>query len=378
MSIDEISTVCFVGAGTMGCANSLVAAVSGYRVVLVDAVESTVAAAPTRHVEIGEFLVGVGYCSQDDLGAGLDRITLATDLTDATREADLVSESVFERLDLKRSVHAELDRICPPRCLLTTNTSALLVSDIEDAVDRGDRFAALHSYLGSLLVDIVAGPRTSPQTIEILVRYVESLRATPLVLRREHPGYVVNALLGPLLTTAMRLHLEQGIPIDDIDRGWMHGRDAPMGPFAMIDLFGVDLVLDTWTRNDPEPTRRRLADRIVPFLEELVDAGRLGTKSGAGFYDYPDPVFQQPGFAVQDPAGTGRPLTASVMLAGLGLLAADVADADDIDRAWVTATMLDSGPLALAQQLGSEQLRADVDALVALGLAPSDAADLIS
>ncbi|HUW17508.1 MAG TPA: 3-hydroxyacyl-CoA dehydrogenase NAD-binding domain-containing protein, partial [Actinomycetes bacterium] len=295
MTTAATERVCFVGAGTMGCANSLVSAVAGHRVRVYDVSDEALERVPDRYEEIGRFLLAVGYCSAADVAAGRDRITLTTDLEAATADADLVSESVFERLDLKRDVHARLDRVCPTHTILTTNTSVLLVSDIEDVVARGDRFAALHSHLASLLVDIVGGPRTSPATIDTLRSYVLGLGATPLVLKREHRGYVVNALVGSLLTAAMRLHVEHGLTIHDVDRAWMVGRRTPMGPFGMIDLFGTDVVLESWTRDEEDGVRRELAARIVPPLRALVDAGRLGQKTGAGFYRYPAPEYQEPG-----------------------------------------------------------------------------------
>ena len=160
MPIEEIKNVCYVGAGTMGCFNSLAAAVSGYQVVLYDVDETTLDAVPERHREMAAMLVGGGYCTEEAIPEALARVTVERDLAAATKEADLVSESVFERLDVKRDIHRRLDEVCPAATILTTNSSHLQVSDMEDVVQRGDRFAALHSHLGSPLVDIVPGPRT--------------------------------------------------------------------------------------------------------------------------------------------------------------------------------------------------------------------------
>ena len=127
MPIEEIKTVCFVCAGTMGCVNSLVSAISGYNTVLYDVAADNLNQVPERHQEIAAFLVGSGYCVPETVPEALKRITLSPDLGKATANADLVSESVFERLDLKRKVHQKLDELCPPRTILTTNTSGLLI-----------------------------------------------------------------------------------------------------------------------------------------------------------------------------------------------------------------------------------------------------------
>jgi len=209
MTIDEIDTVLYVGAGTMGSANALVAAIAGYDVILHDARQENLETVSERHDGAAGFLVQTGFCTAETVAAARKRVFLEADLEKAAAKADLVSESIFEDLTLKREIHGRLDALCPGSTILTTNTSTLLVSQIEDAVERGDRFAALHSHLGTLLVDIVGGPRTSPQTIDILRRYVQSLGAVPLVLQKEHPGYVFNAMNGPVLRSAVQLVLDE-------------------------------------------------------------------------------------------------------------------------------------------------------------------------
>ena len=353
--IDEISTVCFIGAGTMGSANALVAAVSGYDVVLHDAKPETLDTVAARHADIGAFLVAAGYCTDDHLVAGLSRVSLEADLATAVADAQLVSESVFEDLDLKREIHASLDEACPAGTVLTTNTSALLVSDIEDVVARGDRFAALHSHLGSLLFDIVGGPRTTADTIDILRRYVLSLGGIPLVLEKEHPGYVFNSMNGALLAKAMRLVLDDYATSDDVDRTWMADRQAPMGPFGMIDLFGIDLVLDAWRRPSDDPAREALRSKVMPFLASYVDAGKLGQKSGSGFYDYPSPAYADPDFAASGPSGlVSGALLSALICSAVSLVAKGIASRDNVDLAWTAATSLDAGPFAILDQLGTD------------------------
>jgi 3-hydroxybutyryl-CoA dehydrogenase len=164
-------------------------------------------------------LVAGGYCSDEEAEAAQQRISVEPDLARAVAHADLVSESIVEQVDIKRDVHTRLDQVCPAHTVLTSNSSALLVSDLEEAVTRGDKFAALHSHLGSPLFDIVGGPRTAPEVIQLLARYVESLRCVPLIQHKEHPGYVLNAMLGPLLGTALSLVIDDGLTVEQVDRG---------------------------------------------------------------------------------------------------------------------------------------------------------------
>ncbi|MGI9603626.1 MAG: 3-hydroxyacyl-CoA dehydrogenase NAD-binding domain-containing protein [Acidimicrobiales bacterium] len=377
MTIAEIDRVLYIGAGTMGCANSLVAAVSGYQVVLHDARAESLDGVPDQHGGVAAFLVASGYCTEVDVAAALPRVTLEADLSKAVLGVDLVSESIPEDLDLKRRVFADLDDLAPPSTILTTNTSALQVSEIEDAVRRGDRFAALHSHLGSLLVDIVGGPRTSSATIDTLRRYVLSLGAVPLVLDKEHPGYVFNALNGPLLATALHLLVDERADRDTIDRTWMVERGAPMGPFGMIDLFGIDVVAGAWRRPSDDPAREALRTKVSPLLEQYVTDADLGMKTGSGFYEYPDPAYQAPAFlTASDVDGpTADALMTTLVTGALSLAAKGVASPDDIDMAWMVATNLDIGPFGLLDQLGSERFLAIIDQQLADGLLTAEVAE---
>lgn len=369
MPIDEISTVCYVGAGTMGCYNSLAAAISGYKVVLYDVDERTLAQIPERQREMAALLVGGGYCSADDIPGALRRVSVVDDLIAATANADLVSESVFERLDVKRDIHGRLDKVCPPHTILSSNSSHLLVSHIESAVERGDRFAALHTHLGSPLVDIVAGPRTDAAVIDILERYVLSTNGVPLVLRKEYPGYVLNAMLGPVLGAALTLVTSGIASREDIDRAWMRHRNAPIGPFGMMDQFGLNLIYDSWKYRDGGDARiERLRPGVIEWLQPWIDRGELGIRSGRGFYQYPDPAYQQAAFleSGEDLSRFYQPLLVALVANGILIAASDVADAEDIDRAWKVGTWLDTGPFEILEQTGErvflELLAVEVDA----------------
>jgi 3-hydroxybutyryl-CoA dehydrogenase len=315
--------------------------------------EAILAQVSERHAEMAVLLVGGGYCTEEAVPPALERVSLVPDLRTATTNADLVSESVFERLDIKRETHRQLDEVCPPHTILTTNSSALLVSEIETVVKRGDRFAALHSHLGAPLVDIVGGPRTSAATIDTLRRYVLSTSGVPLVLKKEYPGYVLNAMLGPVLGCALALVAESVASAEDVDRAWMGGLSAPMGPFGMMDLFGVNVIYDSWQYRKEDRFSTRLRPKILTLLQPMIDNRELGMKSGRGFYQYPNPLYSQPGFAVP---GEGHEQIYHALLVALignaALVAAhEVAEPEDIDRAWTTGTYLDAGPFAILEQI---------------------------
>lgn len=355
MPVPEIKTVCFVGAGTMGCYNSLVAAVSGYDVVLYDRSEDMLRQVLDRHAEWGPMLVGGGYCSDDELEQARQRVTLEDNLANAVASADMVSESIFEQVDVKRELFARLDAVCPAQTILTSNTSALLVSEMEDAVERGDKFAALHSHLGSPLFDIVVGPRTSDEVVDILTRYVESLNCVPLVQRKEHPGYVLNAMIGPVLAAALSLVIEDGLDVEQVDRAWMELMSAPMGPFGMMDLFGLNVIQDSWSKPREDERRSRLQPGVLALLEPLVASDKLGMKTGEGFYRYPQPSYQAEGFLSahdMDPVASDALLVALIASAVL-IASKGVTEPENVDMAWTVGTHLATGPFALLESCGA-------------------------
>lgn len=355
MTVAEFSRVTFVGGGTMGCYNALLAALSGYEAVIYDLDSQVLEVVPLVQEAIGSHLIDIGYCSPGDLAMARNRTVVEADLTQAVRGAGLVSESVPERLALKREVFAQLESLCSPDTVLTSNTSALLISDIDSALIHGAHFAALHSHLGALLFDIVAGPRCSPSTVDLLVRYVSSLRGEPLVLNKEFPGYVFNALLGSVLTAAKWEVICGQAGIEDIDKAWMVYFAAPHGPFGLMDLFGLDVVADSWREPRQDPVRMARQPQVIALLQSYLDAGRLGRKTEAGFYDYPEAAYMSPDFTLSPDFEVIAPLLEALRDTAQLIEREGVASGADIDRAWCTALGVDKGPFSLSANLGNER-----------------------
>ncbi len=303
MTIDEVKKVCILGAGTMGIDISLTCAGRGYAAAVYEVSEEALRRAPTRQKERLATLVSVGAISQSEEGqmeAGLLRISFTADAEKAAENADLLIEAVPEDVPLKRKVHAQFEKLLPPHAIMATNTSTLLVSDIEDAVTRGDRFAALHFHgVPAALVDIMRGPRTSDETVDALKRFTRSLGKVPMVMKKERRGYVHNTLLVGLLRAAWSLVLGGYADVQDVDRAYMLVTGLPYGPFGMMDGIGLDIVMQiAGSAGDTgdEFTPQQVLDYLRPYMER----GELGAKTGKGFYTYPNPAFQQPDFLAGD------------------------------------------------------------------------------
>ncbi|MFT5774849.1 3-hydroxyacyl-CoA dehydrogenase NAD-binding domain-containing protein [Hyphomonas sp.] len=353
----EIGHVCFVGAGTMGCYNALLSAIGGHRAVLYDVSEQTLDAVAFVLPEMARQLVEAGVLQAEDIAEALTQISSQSDLSKALDGAWLVSESVFEDVALKSRVFAELEQNCGEDVLLTSNSSALLPSDIESALTHGDRFAALHSHLGAMLFDIVGGPRTSTETVSRLKDYVLSLGGFTLIQEKENRGYVFNAMIGPVLSVAMFSVASGAETISDIDRAWMLRTGAPMGPFGLIDLFGTRLIYDSWHKRPPDPQMAIMREMILSLLAPIVGSGRLGIQSGAGFYDYPEPAYAKPGFLKGQAETTSADyaLTSAWTQNAVLLAVNEIASPEDIDRAWMVATRQSKGPFGVLDEIGLDR-----------------------
>ncbi len=283
----RIARAAVVGAGAMGRQIALDTALHGLEATLFDSRPEAVREAAAFADEWLARRVEKGRLTAADAKAARARLATAPSLEAAVFGADLVIEAVVEDLEVKRRLFAELDRLAPPRTILATNSSAISSSRLARATARPDRVANLHYFNPALvmeLVEVVQGPHTSADTAEALVAFARATGKTPILIRKEVPGFVANRLLHALRREALAL-LEAGVASHaDIDLAAEKGLGHPMGPFRLMDLVGLDVVRDVAAERqrasgDPE-------DRPHSLVEAKVRAGHLGRKSGRGWYDY--------------------------------------------------------------------------------------------
>lgn len=279
-------TLAVVGAGLMGSGIATVAAEAGYQVTLRDVTDGALQAGLSAVRSSYQRRMAKQRMTSEQAAAAVARITTTTDL-DAVAGADIVVEAVFEELEVKRGVFAELDRLCHEDALLATNTSAIPVTRIAAATQRPESVVGTHFFSPvpvMALCELVRGHHTSDATLERARAFAESVGKTCVVVTRDVAGFVTTRLICALAMEAARL-VESGVATaEDIDTACRLGFGHPMGPLATIDLTGVDIL-----RNASLNIYAETADeKFFPpeLLGRMVSAGQLGRKSGTGFYTH--------------------------------------------------------------------------------------------
>lgn len=282
----NIQTIGVVGAGSMGTGIANLAAMNGFNVILRDIDEKYLQNALNRMDKFMEKSVARGKMTEEQKQQTLDRIKPTTNLNDMV-EADVVIEAVIEDLELKKEVFSQLDEIVKENVILATNTSSMSITVIASATKRPERVAGMHFFNPAQLmklVEVVRGYETSDATVEELKALSKALTKEPIEVKKDVPGFIVNRIMIPQFIEAIKL-LEEGVATaEDIDKAVTLGLNYPMGPFTLQDYAGVDIGLHVMEYFTKEFNDNRFAPPLL--LKQLVRAGRVGQKAGAGFYDY--------------------------------------------------------------------------------------------
>lgn len=274
-----------VGAGTMGLDIAQVFARAGFEVVVRDISDEIIKNAEKRLNKGLDKLVEKGKLDEQGKNAIISKMTFTTELS-AAADADLVVEAAIENLKIKQSIFAELDTICKPETILASNTSSISITAIASATKRQDKFIGMHFFNPATvmkLVEVIRGANTSNETTETIRALSVQIGKEPVEIN-EAPGFVVNKLLIPMINEAIGL-VETGVAsAEGIDTAMKLGANHPMGPLALGDLIGLDVCLAIMDVLLAETGDSKY--RACPLLRKMVRAGRLGRKTGAGFYAY--------------------------------------------------------------------------------------------
>jgi len=280
----EIKKIAVIGAGTMGTGIAQVAAASGFDVILNDVDEAMLQRSLKIMDKSLSKLQEKGRLSEDK-DAILGRITSTTNLEDCGA-VDFVVEAVFESLDVKKDVLVKLDRILPAGVIIGSNTSSISITRLAALTGRPERFMGMH-FMNPVplmkLVELIKGIATSQETYDIVKGLAEKMGKVP-VEANDYPGFIANRILIPMINEAVYALMEGVGTVEAIDEVMKLGMNHPMGPLALADLIGLDVVLfiiEVLHDGFKDPKYRP-----CPLLRKMVDAGYLGRKSGKGFYDY--------------------------------------------------------------------------------------------
>ena len=274
-----------IGSGTMGLDIAQVFAKKSFDVVVRDISDEILKANEARLNKSLDKLVAKGKMDEAKKADILAHMTFTTDLNMAA-DADLVVEAAIENLDIKKSIFAELDKICKPETILATNTSSISITAIAAATQRADKFIGMHFFNPATvmkLVEVIRGAHTSDETYKAVADLSVEIAKDP-VGPTEAPGFVVNKILIPMINEAADLLYTGVASAEGIDTAMKLGANHPMGPLALGDLIGLDVclaIMDVLYNETHDPKYRASL-----LLRKMVRAGTLGRKTGKGFFDY--------------------------------------------------------------------------------------------
>jgi enoyl-CoA hydratase/3-hydroxyacyl-CoA dehydrogenase len=350
MDTDDIEQITVLGAGTMGHGIAEVAALAGYHVVLRDIDDDLV----TEGYEQIEWSLGK-LAERDRIGEtaaeeALERVQPVVDLAEAVGEADVVVEAIVEDMGIKREVYDELSAVAPDDAIFASNTSSLSITDLSEATDRPEQFCGMHFFNPPVrmdLVEVIRGEHTADTTMDAIEGLAEAFGKTPVRVRKDKPGFIVNSILVPLMNEACWLVETDTASVDAVDSTTKYGMGLPMGAFELGDQVGNDVTLHVL-----EYMHEVLggAYEPCPLLERYVEDDRLGKKTGVGFYDYENGGADVP--ADRSSADIERRLLAVLANETGKLVQAGVAPPTDIDEAVTLGAAFPKGPAKLTDEAG--------------------------
>jgi len=359
---EAVKRVAVIGAGVMGHGIAQVFAMAGYEVNLLDIKDEFLKNAIEKiRWSLGKF-AEKRRIRPEDVDKILARIKTTTSYEVAAKDIDLAIECVPENLDLKKKVFAQLDQLAPPHAILTSNTSTLSITEMANATKRPDKVAGLHFFNPPqmmLLVEVIKGEKTSDETVNVLMSVSKKIGKTPILVKKDVRGFVVNRVLGIVFLEAFWALYRGEATKEAIDASAKYDGGFPMGWFELADFVGLDIVAETG-----KVMYEAYGDRFKPcpeVIESLVRAGKLGQKTGAGFYDWSKGRPAIP-FALAGQYDVERSWAVAVNEAAW-LVYEDVATPTDIDTGMKLGTGWPSGPCEYADKKGIDVIYSTLKSL---------------
>jgi len=358
----EIKNIAIIGSGLMGSGIAYVSAWNGYNVIVVDVDQ----AALERGMERlrSDVMTGIekGKMSMSEAEGLMSRLKSTVKVEDAVKEADLVVEAVFENMEVKKKIFAQIDKAAPPRTILATNTSSLSIDELATATKRPEKVIGMHYFspVASMkLLEVVVGKKTAEETVQTAFAVGKKQGKLP-VKAKNSPGFIVNRILMPVLREAIFLY-EKGVATkEEIDTALTTIGKFQAGPFTLGDFVGLDIAY-----NAMSTLYRELGDCFKPpeTLKKLVDAGSLGMKSKKGFYAYGGAKSEPEKPKGADPQMLVNRITIPVIREAMILVDQGIATKADIDQAMKLGASFPVGPFEMADKIGLPKVKAEIQKL---------------
>ncbi len=283
----EIKVIGVLGAGSMGNGIAQVVSQAGYQVIMRDIEERFVQSGLNAIEKFLAKSVEKGKMTEDQKKGILSRIKGTTKMDDL-KDADFIIEAIFEDLELKKNVFKQLGELTRSHVILTTNTSSMSVTEIAMATKRPEKVAGMHFFNPAQLmrlVEVIRGYHTNDETVNIVMEMAKKLGKEPVEVKKDTPGFIVNRLMMPHMIEAIRMAEEGVASIEDIDKAVKLGLNYPMGPFELMDLTGTDIALHV-TEYLYKELNKESKWSVPALLRSMIRAGKLGRKTGGGWYKY--------------------------------------------------------------------------------------------
>ena len=359
-----VRNITVLGSGVMGHGIAQVSAAAGYDIVLRDIRQEFLDRAMEKIRWSLDKLVSKEKIPGDEADAIFKRITPVVDLREAVRDAGMVIEVVPEVMDLKKKVYAELDEASDEGVIFASNTSTLPITEIAESTSRPDKFIGIHFFNPPQLmrlVEIIPGQKTSRETLRMTREYVESVGKQGVLCRRDVPGFIINRLFIPMVHEACYAMDRTGASPEEIDSAVKFKMGFPMGIFELADFTGMDVI-------HKATVEMHLRDKKVilphPAIRKMFEDGRLGQKSGEGFYRYSDDKYERVGLS-EELAGRFDPvqLVANIVNNAAWLVTNGASDVEELERAARLGLGLKRPLFETAREIGMDRIVAELDRL---------------
>lgn len=294
----NIKNVTVFGAGVLGTQIAFQTAFHKFNVTLYDIKDEFLDKAKARFKNLGEIYKTDLGATQQEIEETLARFSYTTNLTESVKDADLTIEAIPENVQIKKDFYIQLGKVAPEKTIFCTNSSTLLPSQFAQETGRPGKFLALHfanEIWKNNTAEIMGHSGTDPENFNTVVAFAKAIGMVTLPIYKEQPGYILNSLLVPLLDASLTLYANGVADPETIDKTWMIGTGAPVGPFGIYDVVGLTTAYNI-TKMHADAGDKQAAKGAKILKENFIDKGKLGVVNGEGFYTYPEPKFKEPDF----------------------------------------------------------------------------------